>query len=96
MVKVDAGAIHDMCLPFALDETKLAKQGFVVRVLEDDRRRTAKRQPIERRGDRAADPPLDLAPLRKRIADAGNQRDDRRDTLRARPASAPRITGLIV
>src|SRR5512132_2624397 len=82
MVKVDAGAIYDMRLPFALDETKSAKQGFVVRILEDDCRRAAKRKPIERRGDHAADPPLDLAPLRKRIADAGDQRDDRRDTLR--------------
>ena len=26
MVKVDAGAIHDMRLPFTLDETKSAKQ----------------------------------------------------------------------
>jgi hypothetical protein len=82
MVEVGSRPIHDMRLQFALDETKLAKQGFVVRVLEDDGRRAAKRKPIGRRGDRAADPPLGLAPLRKRIADAGDQRDDRRNTLR--------------
>jgi hypothetical protein len=31
MVEVDSRPIHDMRLPFALDETKLAKQAFVVR-----------------------------------------------------------------